>query len=232
MGLVTTPEDERNWLAMGDLKRFAEDARNDQSNGFEVKVSAKTSSSTRTSYEQSIGAGVQLSFAETVTVGVNGQWNKQEMKFKTSTEELQILLGAKGYKAIPVAPKKTWFEPEVFQKYRSSDTHKKIDFFGRKSDSGSLQSARIPHYPKTLFVAVKPFAEMFVAKDDAEELQKSKDFSVQAQIGFSVGSFDFNFSRKDSFESKKETSKLYKVTLTGNSPTPLLLAVDNHILAA
>mmetsp|Transcript_12687 Transcript_12687/g.19039 ORF Transcript_12687/g.19039 Transcript_12687/m.19039 type:complete len:434 (-) Transcript_12687:80-1381(-) len=228
---LTTPEEDRTFLSLGSLKRFREEALNDQTNSFEVKVTSKTVTSTRKTYEQGIGVGINLSFAETVSVGVKGNFQKSGMNFKTSTDELQIIIGAKGWKAIPVKPKSTWYEPEVFEKYRNEAMRTNINFFGKKSNKKSIESARVPHYPKTLFLAVKPYVTMFVSREDAEEIQKSKSFSLEANIGVSFGNFDFNFNKADSFEFKQENSKLYKVTMTGNSPTPVLMAVDNHILA-
>eukprot|EP00818_Percolomonas_sp_WS_P010744 CAMPEP_0117453682 /NCGR_PEP_ID=MMETSP0759-20121206/10360_1 /TAXON_ID=63605 /ORGANISM="Percolomonas cosmopolitus, Strain WS" /LENGTH=346 /DNA_ID=CAMNT_0005246743 /DNA_START=648 /DNA_END=1688 /DNA_ORIENTATION=+ len=223
---AVTPESERTFNAYGSLRRFAESAQAGNVNGFEVKITSKTKSETRSTTTQSMSFGFDGSAFFQVPVSASLQMGKEEMKFKTSTSDFQLLFGAKGYMVIPVFPSRNWYSPEVVKKYANGPFRQNKKYFFNVAKKSFPQSAIMPLVVRNLFVVVGPRVEMYVSRDDAEELQKKKTFG----LSFSVAGISFDFNKGSELHRTDETNKLSKITIIGDSNTPQLMAVESQIL--
>jgi hypothetical protein len=68
---------------------------------------------------------------------------------------------------------------------------------------------------------------MYVSENDKDELERTKNFSLNANLGYmEVCGLKFNFKKDSTFKSTKETDKLYKIQIEGNSYEPQILLVD------
>jgi len=223
---AVTPESERTFTAYGSLKRFAESAQNGATNGFEVKLSSKSKTETRSVTTQSMSIGFDGSAFFSVPVSAKLEMGKEEMKFKTSTSDFQLLFGAKGYMVIPVFPSRTWYSPEVVKKYAKGPFRTQKTYFFDVAKKSFPQSAIMPLVVRNLFVVVGPKVEMYVSKFDAEEIEKKKNFG----LSFSVAGVSFDFKKGSEFKRSDETDKLSKITIMGDSNTPQLMAIESQIL--
>lgn len=218
---ASTPAAERVFKALGSLQRFADAAAADKTNSFSVKIQHKTAISETKTGTMGLSFGISVPITAGISLGVNGNYEKTSMNFKSNSEELQISFGAGGWKAIPIWPSKTWCDMSVLSQYKNGPFRQKgIKYFGL------TEAAKLPWVPKTIFVVVKPEVDMYVTSEDKEAMESSSSFGV----GVTVGPLEFNFNKGSTKNFEHEVGKLYKVELKGNSPVPQLLAIDNQIL--
>lgn len=222
---ASTPESQRTFNAYGNLARFAAGAEAGNVNGFEVKITSKTSESVRNTVTQSMGIGFNGQFFG-VPVSASLNMGKEEMKFKTSTKDFQLIFGAKGYMVIPVFPSKTWYDPAVVAKYAKGPFRKTKRYFFDVATKSFHKDAVMPMVVRNLFVVVGPKIDMYVSKDDAEQIEKKKNFG----LSFNVAGLEFNFQKGAQMEKQTAFNALSRITITGDSNTPQLLAVESQIL--
>ena len=81
--------------------------------------------------------------------------------------------------------------------------------------------------PKSLFVVVGPRVEMWVCKEDAEQMETMKQNSMKFSVGY-MGIFNvgFNFGKGSTMKTSTTDNKLYKIEISGNSYEPMILAID------
>lgn len=223
---ASLPRDQMVFNAYGSLARFTEGAQTGNVNGFEVKITAKTSESVRNTVTQSMGIGFNGQFFG-VPVSASLQMGKEEMKFKTSTKDFQLIFGAKGYAVIPVFPSSQWYDSAVVKKYANGpfrDTKRKYFFdIGKKSFPND---AIMPMVVRNLFVVVGPKIDMYVSKDDAEQIEKKKNFG----LSFSVAGLEFNFQKGAQMQKETSYNALSRITINGDANSAQLLAVECQIL--
>jgi hypothetical protein len=214
---------EFGWNVNGDLGQFVQNAKDNKYTGFEVKITSTTKTSVFTSYEKSIGFGISVCIYG-VTLGVNGQWAKGEKKLTTTARDFQLIVGAKGWKYFQVSPK-NWFNYQATQQYKNGPFVKQpsTPYFGKEG--------KLSLVPKAIIVIVSPKIDMWVNEYDKNELEKMKSSSMGFSIGYlNIVGLNFNFGKGSTMKTSKETDKLYRVTVDGNSYEPQILLVDYEVV--
>jgi hypothetical protein len=198
--------------ALGSMARFVEAAKAQRTTGFEVKINQYTKTSTEKTSSMSIDVGYKNDF---ITVGAGLQ--KTSLKLTTQNKEFQLVVGAVGYKYIPVTPERTWFSPEVIYKYGRYPLRTAKDYFGPQGTMHLI--------PKGFIVVVGPKVTMLLNQEDTSKVEKTQN--IKANLN--VGGFEFKFDKGATMKKSSEAGNLFKVTIEGNSYEPQILAVDNWI---
>ena len=81
--------------------------------------------------------------------------------------------------------------------------------------------------PKTVFLVVGPKVEMWVCKDDKEQMESMKNSSIKGNLGYmDVFGLKFDFKKGATMKSETADNKLYKIEIMGNAYDPQILAID------